>query len=82
VVLDTGNGALQVCCVVGYTLCYDLNIHVCCLVHLSMPSLAPPPLRLEMKGLVCLASRTCANGMWYYVMITTNFKFIFLWFHC
>ena len=25
-----------------------------------------------MKGLVCLALRTCADGMWYYVMITMH----------
>ena len=45
-----------------------------------LTSLAPLPLRLEMKGLVCLASRTCADGMWYYVMINAQVKFIFLCF--
>jgi len=38
-----------------------------------------PPLR---KGLVYLASRTCAAVMWYYIMITTQIKFVFLCFRC
>ena len=33
------------------------------------------PLRLS-KGLVCLASRTCADGMWYHVMITAQIEFV------
>ena len=57
---------------------YPLNSEIIHLLH----GMVPLPLRLEMKGLVCLASRTCADGMWYYIIITTKIKFIFLCFHC
>ena len=46
---------------------------------LVMHSLVPPSLRLEMKGLVCLASHTCKDGMWYFVVITLNSSsFVFI----
>ena len=46
------------------------------------PSGTVHPFDLKMKGSVCLASWTCAIGMRYYVMITTQIKFVYLCFHC